>query len=37
LDVPKSALSIAGGEKARLKTIRAAGDTALLQARLDGL
>jgi uncharacterized protein YggU (UPF0235/DUF167 family) len=37
LDVSRSALTIVGGEKARLKTIRATGDTKVLCARLDGL
>jgi uncharacterized protein (TIGR00251 family) len=35
LGVPRSALSLAGGEKARLKTVRVAGDTALLTGRLN--
>ncbi len=35
LDVPKSSLAIASGEKARLKTIAIAGDTAALAARLE--
>lgn len=37
LQVPRSALCLVGGEKARLKTVRVAGDTALLKQRLDGL
>lgn len=37
LDVARSALAVVGGEKARLKTIRAAGDTTSLCARLDGM
>jgi uncharacterized protein YggU (UPF0235/DUF167 family) len=35
LGVAKSALAIAAGEKARLKTISAAGDTSLLAVRLE--
>ena len=35
LGVAKSALAIVGGDKARLKTVRASGDTRVLQARLD--
>ena len=37
LGVAKSALAIAGGRKARLKTIVASGDTTALTARLNGL
>ena len=36
LGVAKSALAIAGGQKARLKTIVLTGDTAALTARLNG-
>ena len=36
LGVAKSALAIAGGEKARLKRIAVAGDTSALTARLNG-
>ena len=35
LAVAKSALAIVGGQKVRLKTIRAAGDTTALAKRLD--
>jgi uncharacterized protein YggU (UPF0235/DUF167 family) len=35
LGVPKSALAITGGEKARLKTVAATGDTSALAARLE--
>lgn len=37
LDVAKSALALVSGEKARLKTVRVAGDTAALGTRLNGL
>jgi uncharacterized protein YggU (UPF0235/DUF167 family) len=36
LGVAKSALAIAGGQKARLKTIVLTGDTTVLAARLNG-
>lgn len=37
MGIAKSALAIAAGHKARLKTIDAAGDTTTLTARLNGL
>lgn len=37
LGVPKSALAIISGEKARLKTVAATGDTSALAARLETL
>jgi uncharacterized protein (TIGR00251 family) len=37
LDLPKSAVSIASGASARIKTVRAAGDAASLARRLEAL
>ncbi len=37
LDVSRSSVAIAGGEKARLKTVAVTGDTSALMAKLDSL
>jgi uncharacterized protein (TIGR00251 family) len=37
LDLPKSALSVEAGDKARLKTVRVLGDPSVLLARMEAL